>query len=75
MSIDNLFETLFTHSDFIKKYWKVRKLENPQVNEWEYIDSKQTRIFQFNVDAGAFGMAKNKDTQVNCLILTSNLSF
>lgn len=60
LSVEAIYECIFTFSEFNKKYWKERKYSNIEMGEW----NEDKRLFQFDMDLGAFGTAKSTEEQV-----------
>ena len=68
LNVKQLFESLFTQSKFIAENWRVRKLYDAKVNEWD--DPKSVRHLEYSIDMGTFGKPRNFEQQV-----TINLQF
>jgi hypothetical protein len=74
LSVNYIFECLFTNSDFNNKYWSARKLDIIKITEWVKKDSYSTeaRTMEYNVPLSALGKVKNIDEQVNIYEMLSN---
>ena len=59
LSVDYIFECLFTHSKFNKKYWAKLKFENVNISEWKPVDSIETRVMEYNMSVAAIGKLRN----------------
>lgn len=65
MSVNQLFECLFGHTEFCQKYWESRKFGNLIVGEWKNDPVLPARRLEYTVDlGGALGRPKNTEDQV-----------
>jgi hypothetical protein len=65
MSVVYLFECIFGHTAFCKKYWESRKFSNIKVGDWKRIDAYSMRQLEYNVDlGGTLGKPRNIEDQV-----------
>jgi hypothetical protein len=65
ISVVYLFECIFGHTAFCKKYWESRKFSNIKVGDWKRIDAYPMRQLEYNVDlGGTLGKPKNIEDQV-----------
>ncbi|CAF0858014.1 unnamed protein product [Brachionus calyciflorus] len=66
MSVNQLFESIFGHSEFCKKYWESRKFGDLKVGEWTLVHSLPARRLEYTVDlGGTLGRPKNTEDQVS----------
>ncbi|RMZ98033.1 GRAM domain-containing 1B [Brachionus plicatilis] len=64
MSVNQLFESLFGHTEFCRKYWESRKFGNLIVGEWNNEPVLPARRLEYTVDlGGALGRPKNTEDQ------------
>ena len=66
LSVDYIFECLFCHSEFNKKYLDSRKFSDIKVSEWMIVDSKETRNMEYSLNVLG-NKINNKDEQVDIL--------
>lgn len=65
MSVNQLFDCLFGHTEFCRKYWESRKFGNLIVGEWKNDPILPARRLEYTVDlGGALGRPKNTEDQV-----------
>lgn len=64
MSVNQLFECLFGHSEFCQKYWEARKFDNLTVTEWKPDPILPARRLEYTVDLGGTLRPKNTEDQV-----------
>lgn len=68
LSVNYLWECIFGHTAFCRKYWESRKFGNIKVGEWKLISAYPSRQLEFTVDLGAVGRPKNTEEQVKFFV-------
>ena len=66
LSVNYLWESLFGHTEFCRKYWETRKFHNFKITEWKPVNTFVMRQLEYIVDLGTIGRPKNIEDQV-CL--------
>lgn len=69
LSVNYLWESLFGHTEFCKKYWESRKFGNFKITDWKAVNTFVMRQLEYTVDLGTIGRPKNTEDQV-CLLKT-----
>ena len=65
VSVTQIFEALFTKSKFINESWKIRKLFDIKIKEWEKSDENtMLRHLEYKIDLGSLGNPINYEVQV-----------
>ena len=68
LSVNHVYDCMFTDSDFNLKYWKKVKFENIKAHEWTKSETPgelESRKLEYSIDLGAFGCPKNIEDQVS----------
>lgn len=69
LSVNYLWESLFGHTEFCRKYWESRKFYNFKIPEWKPVSTYVMRQLDYSVDLGPIGRAKNTEDQVRIIFL------
>ena len=65
INVNYLFECIFGHTVFCRKYWESRKFGNLKVGDWKLVNDNPHRLLEYTVDLGAaLGKPKNTEEQV-----------
>jgi hypothetical protein len=66
VSVTQIYEALFTKSKFLIENWKIRKLFDVKIKEWEKSDENtMLRHLEYKIDLGPLGNPVNFEVQVN----------
>lgn len=66
VSVNYMWECIFGHTEFCRKYWESRKFSNTKVGDWKLVDQCPYRLLEYNVDLGGMlGKPKNSEEQVS----------
>ena len=49
LSVENLFESMFGHTEFCSKFWESRKFFDMKIGEWKSIENYRTRRLEYSV--------------------------
>jgi hypothetical protein len=49
LSVENLFESMFGHTEFCTKFWESRKFFNMKIGEWRSVENYRTRRLEYSV--------------------------
>lgn len=70
LNVNYLWECIFGHTTFCKKYWESRKFGNIKIGDWKMVNSLPFRQLEYTVDlGGTIGRPKNVEEQVCKLFL------
>lgn len=61
LSFDTVYQSMFTRSEFLVKFWRDKKFRNVDVGDWSE-DMRRTQVCE--LDLGTFGVSKNHEEQV-----------
>jgi hypothetical protein len=64
LDVNQIFECIFGHTAFCRKYWESRNFGEIRVGEWKLVANSPQRTLEYTVDLGAMGKPKNTEEQV-----------